>query len=412
MVYTNVSNVVQRMDVTMDVNKKNIAVIITSLSGGGAEKVASLLINKYSKDHNVHVIFTDSMNIDYSISEGVIFRKISYNFKHSYFFNILFIPVYGIKLFKYLKKNNIDIVLSFLSRPNFIACFTRIVGFKGNIVISERSNIVKWLLPGTFKGLIGKFLYKWLYPKADCLIPNSKLTGYNLQNDWNLNSNYQVIYNPIELEKIKTSHLLQTKLPGNNNAFKCIMVGRFDYPKDQHTLIRTALLLKNENVDLIFIGKGPNWTLAKDMVKSYKLEHKIFFIDFDPNPYKYIHQADLFVFSSLFEGFPNAIIEAMACGIPVISTDCQSGPREIIAPNTDFTKQISEGIELGEYGIIVPVQNERIFSEAILMIKNDKKLQERLKIASLLRAQNFESTKIIEEFSKILFNKSKIAHHN
>ena len=387
----------------MDVKKKNIAVIITSLRGGGAERVASLLINKYSEDFIVHVIFTDSINIDYSISDKVIFKKISYNFKHNYFFNILLLPIYGIKFFKYLKKNNIDIVLSFLARPNFIACFTRIIGFKGKIVISERTNIVKWYLPGTLKESIAKFLYKWLYPKADFVVPNSKLTAYSMKVDWKLNVNYKTIYNPLEIRKIQYEKINAAKLPGNEGAYKCIMVSRFDYPKDQTTLIMVAEILKNEHVDFIFVGKGVDLPAAKELVIKNGLEKNVFFIDFDPLPFKYIYGADAFVFSSIFEGFPNALIEAMACAVPVISVDCQSGPREILAPESDFTKINESEIEFAKFGILVPIQNEILFAKAILALKNNNELQKQYTEASKSRAQDFESEKIISEFSELLF---------
>lgn len=399
MVYTNVSNVVQRMDV----KKKNIAVIITSLSGGGAERVASLLINKYNANHSIYLLFTDSIIIDYAIPDNVIIKKISYNFKHNYLFNILFIPIYGIKLFKYLKKNDINILLSFLSRPNFIACFTRILGYKGKIVISERANMVKWFLPGTIMGAIAKFLYKWLYPKSDFVVPNSMLTAHNMKEAWKLNLNYKTIYNPLEINKIEQQKNNAEKLPGNEGSFKCIMVSRFDYPKDQTTLIKAAEILIHENIDLFFVGKGVDLMAAKELVKIKELESKVFFIDFHPQPFKYIYGADAFVFSSTFEGFPNVLIEAMACGVPIISVDCQSGPREILAPDTNFTKLNQTEIEFAKFGILVPIQNEMLFAKAILALKNSKDFQKQYTEASKIRVQDFDSEKIIEQFSKLLF---------
>lgn len=388
----------------MDVTKKNIAVIITSLRGGGAERVASLLINKYIHNYNIHLFFTDSVSIEYEIPNNVLLNKLYFNFKHNNLLNILFIPIYGIKFFRYLKEHDINIVLSFLSRPNFIACFTRILGFKGRIVISERANMIKWFLPGTIMGTIAKFLYKWLYPKADFVVPNSMLTAHNMKLSWKLNLNYRTIYNPIQIERIQHQMLYKEKLPGNPGSFKCIMVSRFDYPKDQTTLINAAEILKNENIDLFFVGKGKGLEAAKELVKNKGLENKVFFIGFHPEPFKYIYGADAFVFSSTFEGFPNALIEAMACAVPVISADCQSGPREILAPDTDFTRINDSEIEFAKFGIIVPVKNEILFAKAILELKRSTALQTKYSHASEIRARDFESEKIIEKFSELLFN--------
>lgn len=386
----------------MDVKTKNIAFVITSLRGGGAERVASVLIRKYNEDHNVHLIFTDSTHIEYVIPEGVSVKKISYNFKHNFFLNILFIPVYSYKLFLYMRRNNIPVMLSFLSRPNLIACFTKTWGYTGKIVISERVNVVKWFLPGTFSGMIGKRMYKILYPKADFVVTNSRLTAYNMKTDWKLDLNYQVIYNPLEIEKIQGSKDLVQQLPGRNGAFKCIMVGRFDYPKDYATLINTAEILKDRHIDFLFAGSGPGLPEIKKKVTELGLENIIFFAGFDPDPFKYIFAADVFIFSSLFEGFPNVITEAMACGKPVISVDCQSGPREILAPRTDITAINTTEVELAEFGILVPVKDHILFAKAILLLKNDKELRMHYSAASQMRAQDFESKKITAEFSKLL----------
>ena len=385
----------------MDESKKNIVLIITSLSGGGAERVASLLINEYSKNYTVHLIFTDNTIVDYEIPADVIIKKISYNFKHNNFFNFLFIPVYGFKLFRYLKKNKVSSILSFLSRPNFIACFTKVLGYKGRLVISERTNMVKLYLPGTFMGVMAKFLYKCLYPKADYVVPNSLLTAHNMKVGWKLNLNYKTIYNPLEISKIRAAKDLQAILPGNKDAFKCIMISRFDYPKDQSTLIEAADILKNDKVDFIFVGKGADKEEATKLVIRKRLTN-VFFLEFDPQPYKYVFGANAFVFSSVFEGFPNALIEALACGVPVISADCQSGPREILAPKTNFTKEITDNVEFAENGILVPVKNAALFAKAILALKNDHLLQQKYTAAGLARSQDFESNAIIGQFTELL----------
>ncbi|WP_319016516.1 glycosyltransferase [Aliarcobacter butzleri] len=91
------------------------------------------------------------------------------------------------------------------------------------------------------------------------------------------------------------------------------------------------------------------------------------------NPFSYISKADCFVFASNHEGFPNVLIEA--CELPIISTDCQSGPREILAPNSDISFQLENNIELAEYGILTPIKNVDKLQEVMNLMINDESLR-------------------------------------
>ena len=133
-----------------------------------------------------------------------------------------------------------------------------------------------------------------------------------------------------------------------------------------------------------------------------QLESQVIFFGFDANPFKYFSKSGCFVLSSDFEGFPKALAEAMTCGLSVISTDCRLGPREILAPLTNPEVNIKDHIEIAEYGILVPVKNARLLDEAMELMVKDKELHNRMKQKAKERSMDFESGKIIGQFTEVI----------
>ena len=138
----------------------------------------------------------------------------------------------------------------------------------------------------------------------------------------------------------------------------------------------------------------------KDLAKTLGIEKNVFFLGFQKNPFKFLYNADIFVLSSLWEGFGNVIVEAMRCDLPIISSDCPSGPREILSPCSDIFHRLKRENELCEFGILTPVDDSVNLSNSMNKILEDDILQRKYKEQSILRVNDFSKEIIVAKFIK------------
>lgn len=354
--------------------KKNIAILIPKLADGGAERVASnLSIHLNENKFNKYIFVYDANEQTYEYGGKLINLKAkAINNPLGKIYN-LFKRV--IKMRKLKKTYNIDITVSLLSGPNLV----NILSKRDDKVFLSVRNFISKSSKG-FYGNIFKFLIKKLYNKSDKIIPVSKSIADDLIKNYNIEADkIKVIYNPYDINKIEK--LSQEEIDDEyKEIFKkptIINMGSLSEQKGQWHLIRAFKKVKEEIKDaqLVILGKGELEEFLKKLANDLGLRNSVHFLGFQDNPFKYITSSDLYVFPSLFEGFPNALCEAMVCKIPVISSDCKSGPREILAPDKDKLKenQINE-IEYVKYGILVPVLSDNIYSYRVELTQKEKML--------------------------------------
>jgi N-acetylgalactosamine-N,N'-diacetylbacillosaminyl-diphospho-undecaprenol 4-alpha-N-acetylgalactosaminyltransferase len=178
-------------------------------------------------------------------------------------------------------------------------------------------------------------------------------------------------------------------------------VGRLSSEKRFITLIKVLKKLDN-NIELILIGEGEESKNLKNYAYANKLEKRVHLLGKKNNPFKYIKQSNLFVLASEGEGFPNVIIEAMICSTPIVSTDCISGPREILAPDTDINFQLKSNIEFAKNGILYPVDDENNLSLAIKSMLSNKLKQKEYIANGLKQSKKYALKKIIEQYKEVL----------
>ena len=168
-----------------------------------------------------------------------------------------------------------------------------------------------------------------------------------------------------------------------------VMSARLCSGKDFETLLKAlSILIQDGPVRLILIGDGDYRDQITAKAKEIGVQDHLMLMGFRQNPFPYMKMADVFVLSSLHEGFGNVIVEAMALGVPVVATDCPTGPAEII--------------EDGRSGLLVEPQNGQMMADAIVSIFDNKALQHQLSIGGLQRATVFDVKTMVERYHALI----------
>jgi len=386
-----------------------ITFLVNSLSSGGAEKVLSVIANELVKKYEVEIVFLEK-NEFYELDKRIKKTYLSeFDGSESGIKKLLYLPILAWRLKKYIKKNNIKLIQSHLYRANYINILAKLFGAKHKTQIVNAGVISRYLKEG-FIGKINLFLIRNLYKKAEVIIWKSKGMQIDVNKLFKFINKQIIINNPYDIKKIE--QLSGEKIDNfkfDKNKIYLVSVGRLIKLKRNKDLIQSLKYL-SQNIEVIFLGDGEEKNDLIKLSKKLNLSKRVHFLGQVKNPYKYIKNCDVFVHTSETEGFPNVLVEALACGIPVISSDCLSGPREILAPDTDINKQLqyNDDIEITKYGILYPIGNVKKLAKAVDLLLNNKQLYEKYKNLAPKRAEDFSLEKIIKEYERVLIEKNSI----
>ncbi|UFX83530.1 glycosyltransferase [Candidatus Absconditicoccus praedator] len=381
--------------------KKNILIVIENLLvGGGAEKSATILGNGLEKKgyNVVYLTFTNGEKKYHHTSKEIC---LNYQKPTTSIQALIYMIKRAWQIKKYCKKHKIDTSLSFLEAANFANVFSKILGNNSRIMLSVRSNIK------SSKSKNEKKMIKLLFPKADYITTIAKEEAQNLIRDYGIKpEKISNIYNMFDIQEIQNQSkedLGEYQELFNNGKFTFINIGRFVRAKNHKMLMEAfdKFHQQNPNSQLVILGDGPLKEEVEEQKNSLSSSADIYFLGVYNNPYKFLANSDCFVFSSSWEGMGRVLVEAMACGLPVISTDCQVGPKEVLRKDVQIFDEI-QNVSKEEFGILVPVNDSEKLSEAMELIYNNEELRENYKEKSKLRAKDFDVGKIINEWESIL----------
>lgn len=303
---------------------RKVCFILPYLGGGGAEKIALYLLNNLDKNKFKLVLILTNEGGEYLKDLNKNIEIIELKKKRARY--AIF------KLYSVLREIQPDIAFIFsadiaLITGLFIAPLLKKIKF-----IVREINIQSFLIKN-------KLRYKLLclsYKNINHIISQSKDMTYDLVNYTNISpSKITEINNPIDMKYINEKLKIDTNiiLPYKKENYNLLCVGRLTFQKGYDLIINIMVLLKDKNIKLYILGNGPDEEKLKEQIKVNKLENVVFLLGKVSNPYIYIKQADLFILSSRFEGFPNVLLEAGVCGIYSICNDSYGGINEIIQNN-------------------------------------------------------------------------------
>ena len=374
--------------------KKKLAILIYSLASGGAERQVSILLKELNDIFDITlVLMNDTIFYDIPKDTKIIYLERS-DPNESGIKKLLKLPLLGWRYKKILQDNHTDISLSFMTRPNYVNIFSKLFGSKIKTIISERSHFSMQYSYPTLQSYINKKLVR-LYNYADLIVTNSKGNARDLLENFSIKAKIKTIYNLIDIKKIET--LQKEEISIKKEKFTFVTIGRLDSGKNHKLLINA---MQGIDANLWIIGEGKLRNDLEEYIDALNLQEKVFLLGRQENPYKILSKANCFVFGSNHEGFPNVLLEALACGLPIISTDCKSGPREIIAPKTNINDFLEDEVEFAEYGILVPVNNSKQLSNAMIKLFKNHSLYDKYTQQSIIRSNEYRKEVIVEKFVK------------
>lgn len=366
---------------------KKVLLILPNLAGGGAEKVMLTLLENLDRKKATYYFLVVNKEGPYVNDLPEDINIIDLGIKGKFFFRK--------KMFK-VQKNLIleinrikpDVILTTLTEMNItILSIRNYLKNSPKIVVRETNPpSPRWK---SWKKKIMKYLYSIFYSKADEIIAISK----GVKNDLITFSKIperkvKVIYNPLPIRDIQYKSTKECKIINDQDkAFNIISIGRLTEQKDYPTLLKAFKIVSEYyNVNLYILGEGNEYHNLIELRKELRLQDKVHFLGFQENPYAFLKNSNLFILSSKWEGFGLVIVEALATGTPVIATNADGAPEEIL--------------EGGKYGILTRVGDVESMADYIVKFINKNIVFDENSLIN--RSFEFDVNVISDKYLKLL----------
>ncbi len=347
--------------------KSKVIVFMPSIEGGGVEKnffiVCNYLVQKVDslKVITISKKFKGKFNKSISLVTPASYMWDGFGRRLKYFIAIFL-------LIKEIIKDKNSIIFSFQAN---IYCILICKLFSVKVISRSNTAPIGWS-----KNFIKRIIFKKVLNLSDKVMVNSIQFKKDLKKELNVDS--ECIYNPLnKKEIIIKSKEKSKKIFKNKNKLKILNIGRFTEQKDQLTLLKSLNKLKNKiNFEACIVGRGVLKEKLQNYISDNKIGHLVKIINFVENPYPLIKQSDLFILSSKFEGLPNVLLESLALKKFIISSNCPTGPKEILIN--------------GKGGLLFKTGDFDDLSRKIIFFVKNKKKCKKMKMNAIKNLKKFD----------------------
>jgi glycosyltransferase involved in cell wall biosynthesis len=365
--------------------RKRALFLINSLTGGGAERVMCTLLRHSEPERaefDITLAVLDQEPAGNTPPDWVNVRQFDCRFS-------LARSVMAVR--KLHAELQPDVSLSFLNRANW----ANALGSRAPFVISARAHTSHHLANG-LRGAVSRTMVRSLFPRAARIIAVSDGVGQDLVEKFDVPAEKIIsIPNPVDVENIQAK--TREASPVQIDQPFIMSAGRLVAVKNFTMLIRAFAAAGGEG-KLVIAGEGEERGALEALARDLGVGDRVILPGYIANPYPLMAAADVFILSSDSEGYPNALIEGMAAGRPVISTNCDSGPSQILA---DAPRHAIQGVTYAEHGVLVPVDNLDAMAEAIRALRDPTKREAYGKKA-IARASAFSASAIKDRYWNVL----------
>ncbi len=390
----------------------NVALMLPELTGGGAQR-ASQVLGDYliSLGCNVFYFLLDSdANLDYVVKGKIVYIDISEYEKginsNEIASSVLNLRLAGRIVKEYKQNYNIDISISFMEKCNYLNVFSK-TGDK--IIISIRTTLSE---RDEFKGaLYNKPLISKIYKRADCIVAVSNYVKNDLVVNYNLPRESVTVIPNAAMQHGELSHEDSSWNYGNKTI---LSVARINPEKQHDHLIKAFKEVKRDcsDAELVILGKGPLEEYMKWFAEVHGVRDCVHFVGYNCDIGFYMRNSRVFVMTSKAEGFPNSMVEAMAYGIPVVTTNSPGGCREIVGASIS-NDEYTDSIGYFEYGILTPyirgkARLERDYDEdcqmakAITAVLTNDEIYEKYRKKSFYRSKYYSYENVMKMWDKLI----------